>query len=108
MLAAVGETGGIYSINNLGEGNLILKAEENHILCLERAANGDLYAGSGGKGRLYRFARNQTPSILFESPFEEIRALAFDGQGNIYAAAGGRVCPAFQSENRRSGSRCRC
>ncbi|NOR15061.1 MAG: hypothetical protein GQ544_05115, partial [Candidatus Aminicenantes bacterium] len=83
MLAAVGETGGIYSINNLGEGNLILKAKENHILCLERAANGNLYAGSGGKGRLYRFTRNRTPTILYESPFEEIRSLAFDGQGNI-------------------------
>lgn len=68
-----------------------MKAEENHILCLERTATGALIAGSGGKGLIYRVTPGQKASILYESPYEEIRSVALDRAGNIYAAAGGRV-----------------
>ena len=91
LLAAVGENGGIYEIAPTGQGIQILKAEENHILCLERLQNDELIAGSGGKGRLYRFSSGKKASVLFESPFEEVRSLAMDDAGNIYVASGGRV-----------------
>lgn len=90
LLAAVGETGGIYTITNQGEGKLLLKAKENHILCMELAANGDIYAGSGGKGRFYRLSGSQV-HVLFESPFDEIKSIALDGNGDFYVAAGGLV-----------------
>ncbi len=91
LLAAVGESGGIYTISPAGDGTEWLKAKENHILCLEKTAEGEILAGSGGKGRLYRLARGKAPAIVFESPFEEIRAITQDDQGTIYMAAGGRV-----------------
>lgn len=92
LLAAVGESGGVYEINKEGEGRLILKADQNHILCLKEDKNGNILAGSGGKGLLYRFSQGGgKASILFESPFEEIKSIALDDQGNIYAAAGGIV-----------------
>jgi hypothetical protein len=68
-----------------------LNSEENHILCLEMNENGSLYAGSGGKGRLYRISPERRTSILYESPFEEIKSIALDRAGNIYVAAGGRT-----------------
>ncbi|MFC2165216.1 WD40/YVTN/BNR-like repeat-containing protein [Acidobacteriota bacterium] len=91
LLAAVGETGGIYEISESGEGAKFLNAQENHILCMEISRSGGLIAGSGGKGRLYRISPDRRTSILFESPFEEIKSIAVDVGGNIYVAAGGFV-----------------
>lgn len=91
LLAAVGESGGIYQINMEGEGIQILRTEENHVLCVEKDLNEDIIAGTGGSGRVYRVSRGKKPSILFESPYEEIRSVALDREGNIYAAAGGRI-----------------
>jgi hypothetical protein len=91
LLAAVGESGGIYEISQRGEGVKFLNAEENHILCMEFNRSGGLIAGSGGKGRLYRISPDRRTTILFESPFEEIKSIAVDVGGNIYAAAGGFV-----------------
>ena len=53
--------------------------------------NGDLVAGSGGKGLLYRLTPAKKTSILFESPYEEIKSITLDDRGNIYAAASGEV-----------------
>lgn len=91
LLAAVGESGGIYQINMEGEGIQILRTEENHVLCVEKDLNEDIIAGTGGSGRVYRISSGKKPSILFESPYEEIRSVALDREGNIYAAAGGRI-----------------
>ncbi|MDH5466358.1 MAG: WD40 repeat domain-containing protein [Candidatus Aminicenantes bacterium] len=91
LLAAVGENGGIYEINSEGEGRLILRTEDNHFLCLKEDLNGDLLAGTGGKGRVYRLSRGRLTSLLFESPFEEIKSIALDKEGNVYVAASGRV-----------------
>jgi hypothetical protein len=90
LLAAVGEAGGIYEISPQGEGISILKADENHILCLARAENGDILAGSGGKGHLYRMEKGKSPRVLFESPFEEIKSIAIGTGGSLYIATGGR------------------
>jgi len=91
LLAAVGENGGVYEINKQGEGKLILKSEENHILCIKENKNEDLIVGTGGKGLLYRVPRSKKVSVLFESPHEEIKSIALDEEGNIYAAASGAV-----------------
>lgn len=91
LLAAVGETGGIYEITGEGQGGMILEAKENHILCMKQTPGGELLAGSGGQGRLYRIVPGKKPAVLFESPFEEIRSIALDDKGTVYAAAGGVV-----------------
>ncbi len=91
LLAAVGENGGIYEINAEGEGSSVLRAEENHVLCMRKDVNQDIIAGTGGIGRVYRISRGKRPSILFESSYEEIRSLTLDKEGNVYAAAGGKV-----------------
>ncbi|UCE21160.1 MAG: WD40 repeat domain-containing protein [Candidatus Aminicenantes bacterium] len=91
LLAAVGENGGIYEINTEGEGRPVLRAEENHVLCIEKDANQDIIAGTGGRGRVYRISKAKRPSILFESSYEEIRSLVLDKEGNVYAAAGGKI-----------------
>ncbi|MBN1272193.1 MAG: hypothetical protein JXB26_07960 [Candidatus Aminicenantes bacterium] len=91
LLAAVGESGGIYEINDNGEGRRILDSKENHVLCLVRGRNGTLLAGTGGKGRIYAISPEYTSSVLYETPFEEVKSIVLDGWGNIYAAASGKV-----------------
>ncbi len=92
LLAAVGENGGIYEINPQGQGRQVFKAEQNHLLCLKFDRNGDIIAGSGGPGLIYRIAKNGgRGTVIFETPFEEVRSLAYDLDGNLYASAGGTV-----------------
>jgi hypothetical protein len=91
LLAAVGESGGIYQINNKGEGRKIAEVEENHILCMTKAEKDELIAGSGGRGVIYRITPGKKPAILYESSYEEIKSIALDEQGNVYAAASGKV-----------------
>jgi hypothetical protein len=97
LMAAVGESGGIYEINQEGEGTLVLKAEENHILCLQTDKSGNLIAGSCGNGVIYRISAGKA-SVVFESPYEEIKGLALDQKGNIYAAAAGASAKAKKEE----------
>jgi hypothetical protein len=89
LWAAVGENGGVYQISPQGEGRMIFKAPENHILCLEKTVRGDVVAGSGGNGLVYKIAPDGRASVLFETPYEEVRSLAVDREGLIYAAASG-------------------
>ena len=92
LLAAVGEGGGIYEINQNGQGALIFEVEENHILCMMWDKDENLFAGSGGRGLLYRLvADGKKVSVLYESSYEEIKSIALDRDGNIYAACGGKV-----------------
>ncbi len=91
LLAAVGESGGIYEIHNQGEGQKILEVEENHILCMKKTQNDELIAGSGGRGVIYKVIPGKKAAILYESSFEEIKSIALDDEGNIYAAASGKV-----------------
>lgn len=91
LLAAVGESGGIYQINKDGEGRKIVEVEENHILCLTRTQDEKLVAGSGGQGVIYSITPGKKASVLYETSYEEIKSIALDSQGNIYAAASGNV-----------------
>lgn len=89
LMAAVGESGGIYEILPEGEGRMVFRAPENHVLCLKFDRNGDIVAGTGGAGMVYRVARSGKAAVIFETGFEEVRSLALDLDGNLYAAAGG-------------------
>ncbi len=91
LLAGVGEKGGIYQINPEGEGKAVVEIEESHILCIEKGDDGKLILGSGGKGCVYELSSGNKVSILYESPFEEIKSLTLDKEGNIYAGASGHT-----------------
>ncbi|MDD8025911.1 MAG: hypothetical protein PHI34_05315 [Acidobacteriota bacterium] len=92
LLAAVGEAGGIYEISPQGQGGrMIFKSAENHILCLGRDSAGALLAGSGGPGVVYRIGAGGRGQVLYETPFEEVRALAADARGVILVGAGGSL-----------------
>src|SRR4030066_331961 len=79
---------------------MLFKAAQNHILGLEKAARGDVVAGSGGNGLVYKIATDGRASVLFETPYEEVRSLAVDREGQIYAAAPGTPTRAREDEKK--------
>lgn len=60
---------------------------EQHIRTLLFAPGGDLYAGTDGRGLVYRISPDGKGFVLFEAPKQEIPAMALDPQGNLYVAA---------------------
>lgn len=89
LLVAVGENAGIYEITPTGEGKQIFKTKDNHVLCLKLTSKGDILAGSGGRGLLYKISGSKS-SVLFESPYDEIRSIELDTEGNIYLTTSGQ------------------
>jgi sugar lactone lactonase YvrE len=62
-------------------------SSEQHIRSLLFAKDGTLYAGSDGRGLVYRIGPDGKGFVLFEAPRQEIPAMAFDPAGNLYIAA---------------------
>jgi sugar lactone lactonase YvrE len=86
IICAVGNSGGIYRIDQTGQPVNIFTSEDTHIVSLAIARGGAILAGSGDRGILYRIDDRKV-KVLFDSPFEEIRGICEDKNGNIYFAA---------------------
>ena len=86
-----GETRGI-SIT--GKGNLvlspdislILEIDEALIWCLAYDSKGNLYAGTGNDGKLYRIKPNGESEIFFEADELEIRSIVVDNKDQLFVA----------------------
>jgi len=57
---------------------------ESYIWCVLPDGNGNVYAGTGNHGLIYKISAKGT-SVFFKSPELEIQSLAMDSAGNIYA-----------------------
>ena len=86
LIVAVGNTGGIYRVNDAGNAVKIFTSEDTHIISLQISKTGSILAGSGDGGILYNID-NTKVKVLFDSPFEEIRGISEDKEGNIYFSA---------------------
>jgi hypothetical protein len=79
------------SISSKGEVSLSLKlnayveTEEAYIWCLAEDSQGNIYAGTGNEGRIFKIAPDGTSSLFFDSPEVNIYSLAVDSSDNIYA-----------------------
>ncbi len=95
MYVATGGPAAIYRVD-LGRVDLkrpaaqpekFFSSDEQHIRSLIFSKDGTLYAGSDGRGLVYRIAPDGKGFVLFEAPKQEIPALALDPEGNLYVAA---------------------
>lgn len=91
LYVATGGRGVIYKVDKTGKATELLDSDETHIVSLVLDRDGSLIAGSSPNGYIYRISQGPGSSgrafVLYDSPLSEVRALALDGQGNIYAAA---------------------
>ena len=66
---------------------MLFDCEENNLLSLISDGKDTLYVGSDPNGLVYRINRKTGDSfILYNADESEIKALALDAQGNLYAA----------------------
>jgi len=86
IICAVGNDGGVYRIKGHGDGYKIFAAEDSHIVTLFITKNNSILAGSGDRGVIYKI-NNGKVKVLFDSPFEEIKGICEDTDGNIFFSA---------------------
>ncbi len=96
LYIATGGPAAIYRVdlkNPTAQPDKFFSSSEQHIRSMIFAKDGTLYAGSDGRGLVYRISSDGKGFVLFEAPKQEIPALALDPQGNLYVAALGEKGP---------------
>jgi hypothetical protein len=58
---------------------------ELRIWCLARDSKGNIYAGTGDKGKIFSISPEGEISLLFDSPETDIFSMVIDDEDNIYA-----------------------
>ena len=90
MYVATGGPANIYRVDLKKPGAVpekFFSSSEQHIRCLQFAKDGTLFAGTDGRGLVYRIDPSGKGFVLFEAPNQEIPAMALDPDGNLYVAA---------------------
>ena len=80
------------SLSSKGEVMLTPKLEaffedtqEIYVWCLAEDSKGNIYAGTGNRGKIYRITPDGESSLFYDSPEVSILTLAIDPNDNIYA-----------------------
>jgi hypothetical protein len=77
--------GKIMRIEPSGQSSVYMKTDEPHIVSLAMSDNGELYAGSSGKGLLYKLTGVGRATVLYDFPGEEVKAIAVGKNGVVWA-----------------------
>jgi hypothetical protein len=88
LYAAVGPEGRVFRIAADGAAAVYLATDEPNIVSLAVGANGEIYAGSSGRGLLYRILGPGRAQVLYDFPGDtatEVRAIALTKSGSLYA-----------------------
>lgn len=106
LFVATGPGGKIYKVSPAGEGTILYDSEETHIVALAWDLNRELLAGTAPGGQVVRLDASGKPFVLLDSALEEVRTIAVDRYGVIYAAAisGGRDESGSKSSTSSSSS----
>ena len=84
LFAATGPEGKVFRVEPTGASSVYYRSTEGHLVSLAMMDNGDLLAGSSGKGNLYRITGPGRATVLATLPGEEVKAVA-DYKGIIWA-----------------------
>lgn len=64
----------------------VFESDEPLVWCLASDSGGNLYAGTGNDGRLYRIDETGESEVFFDAEELEIRSIAIDRNDRLYAA----------------------
>ena len=87
LYAAVGPEGRVLRVSADGSASVYLSTDEPNMVSLAVAPNGDVYAGSFGKGLLYRITAPGHATVVYDFPGDtatEVRAIALAVAGTMY------------------------
>ncbi len=83
------------SVSSKGEASLSMKidgfskVDEARVWALAEDSEGNIYAGTGNEGKIYKIsADGKNMDLYYDSPEVEIYSLAIDGDDNLYAGTG--------------------
>lgn len=62
--------------------------EEIYVWCLAEDSKGNVYAGTGNQGKIYRITPDGQSSLFYDSPEVSILSLTIDANDNVYAGTG--------------------
>lgn len=82
LFAATGPEGKVFHIEPNGSSSVYFRTLETHLVSLAVAENGDVYAGSSGKGQLYKITGPGRATVIGDMPGEEVKAIAVS-KGNV-------------------------
>ena len=80
---AISSKGEVFLTHKLKK--IVDETEELYIWCLAEDSLGNIYAGTGNKGKIYKVTPDGQFSLFYNSPEVSILSLAIDTQNNIYA-----------------------
>lgn len=83
VICATGNNGTVYRVTASGKPSRLFVSEDAHLISLFITSDNRILAGSGDKGVLYCIENNKV-KVLHDSPFEEVRGICEDAEGNIY------------------------
>jgi len=87
LLVGTGGKGTILKVTRAGEKSTFYKPDDSNVTCLLRGSGGNLLAGTSPGGLVLEISPDGRGFTLLDTPLEEIRSLAMDRFGTIYAAA---------------------
>jgi hypothetical protein len=87
LLVATGMPGSVIRVQPSGSAETIFTTTEENVTALQRASDGTIYLGTEPSGIVFRIDGASGAMALYDSPLAEIRALALDAAGDVFAAA---------------------
>jgi hypothetical protein len=87
LFAATGPEGKVFHVEANGGSSVYYRSTENHLVSVAVAENGDVYAGSSGKGQLYKITGPGRATVIGDLPGEEVKAIAVGKNNVVWAIA---------------------
>ena len=91
------EAGALNDVSVTSDGDVLLARkidqfaeikEEIYVWCLAEDSKGNVYAGTGNQGKIFRIAPDGQSSLFYDSPEVSILSLIVDASDNVYAGTG--------------------
>src|SRR2546430_16570 len=76
LFAATGPDGRVFRVEPNGTSSVYFRSTETHLVSIALAENGDLLAGSSGKGQLFRITGPGRATVMADLPGEEVKGVA--------------------------------
>jgi hypothetical protein len=108
LFAATGPEGKLFRVEPTGASSVYFKSDETNLVSVAVAASGDVYAGSSGKGFLYKISAPGRATVLYDFPGDptvSVRAVALSRSGVVYAIANEESEPPEPSKRTTSSGR---
>jgi hypothetical protein len=85
LILATGDKGLIVAMGMDGKTETLLETEEKHILSMIESPEGTLYFGTAPNGWVGQIDAEKDFRVLYDSSLSEVKALALDEEGNLFA-----------------------